>query len=125
MTASTTMTEQAAAPEGSGTKKTRPAGVVSPRVQERLEREGRARRALFVAAVAGLAAASGIVAVSAGVPQAAAITQPARATESLGQRVVAEVPIQAAGSDNVTTIVRFVTADQDAPSPNVRTRATR
>lgn len=77
-----------------------------------------------MASIAGLGATLGVVAVSAGVPQPAAITQPALAAESPGQRVVAEVPIQAAGSQDVATIVRIVAPAQERRSPDVRTRAT-
>jgi len=118
------MTETTAAPQGSQPQRTRPPGSASPRLQERLEREARARRSLFVAAVAGLAGTLGIVAVSAGTPPAVAITKPAVASETLSPRVVAEVPIQATGNQDVPTIVRFVTPAQEAPPAHVRTRAT-
>ena len=118
------MTEKSAAPQGSGTQRTRPPGSVSPKIQERLDREARARRGLFVASVAGLAAALGIVAISAGTPQATGAALPVAASESPGQRVLAEVPIQPVNSQDVTTVVRIVAPTQDAPLPDFRTRAT-
>lgn len=117
------MTEAPAAPRGSGAQKTRPPGSASSKVQERLEREMRARRALFVASVAGLAATLGIVAATVGVSQATGTAQPVMVTPSPGQRVVAEIPIQPVDSGGVQTIVRIVAPAQDAPRTDVRTRA--
>jgi hypothetical protein len=123
MTTNTTMIETTA-PQGSGTSKRRPSGSVSPKLQQRMEREARARRGLFVASVAGLVATLGIVAVSAGAPQATNTVQSVAASESQGQRFVAEVPIQLSESQNVATIVRIVAPAPDAPTRDVSTRAT-
>jgi hypothetical protein len=79
---------------------------------------------LFVASVAGLAAGVGILAVSTGAPQAIDTAQSAAAHEPPGQRVVAEIPIQEADSQNTATIVRFVTPRQNASQADLRTRAT-
>lgn len=117
------MTETPAPPERSEAQKARLPGSGSPRMQERLERELRAKRTLFVASVAGLAAALGIVAVSAGVSPTPGLAQPAQTPESPGQRVVAEIPIQPVDGRGVETIVRIVAPAQNAPAPDIRTRA--
>ena len=122
MKVNTTMTDITAAPRAAASKSSVPASA-SQKVQERIEREARARRTLFVASITGLAATLGIVAISAGSPQASQTALPAAVSALAASRIVAEVPIQAADGRSVQTIVRVVTTGQDAPAPDVRTRA--
>lgn len=92
-------------------------------MQERLEREARARRALFIAAVAGLAVAVGVVSVTAGTSPATDDAPPAIIQNASDQRVVAEVPVLQADGSQVEMIVRIMAPAQNAPAPDVRTRA--
>lgn len=117
------MTETPGASRGSGTPLARSPGSASPRVQERLEREARGRRALFVASIAGLAATLGIVAGSAGESPATAPAQQAVIQNAADQRVIAEIPVPGAGNAQVETIVRIMAPAQNAPAPHIRTRA--
>lgn len=123
MKVNTTMTDIAYAPRAAAASKSSGPAAAPRKVQERIEREARARRTLFVASIAGLVATLGIVAISAGSPQAVQTAPPSAASAPSGQRVLAEVPIQAADSRRVQTIVRVVTTGHDAPAPDVRTRA--
>ena len=117
------MTETGGTPEVTEAWKPRPPGSASPKLQERLEREMRARRALFVASIAGLAAALGIVAGTAGVSQVTAPAQQAISQNAVDPRVIAEIPVPSADNTQVETIVRIMAPAQNAPAPDIRTRA--
>jgi hypothetical protein len=93
--------------------------------RERVEREAGARRALFVASIAGLIAASGVVAVSHRPLQAPDEGRPSLVGEAnTARRVVAEVPILSADGEGVETVIRFIAPEPDTAAPHVRTRAT-
>ena len=77
MKVNTTMTESPSAPRAAAAVSSSVPAAASRKVQERIEREARARRSLFVVAITGLAATLGIVAISAGSPQAAQTALPA------------------------------------------------
>lgn len=123
MKANTTMTRSPSGPQAAATVSSRVPAAASQKVQERIEREARARRTLFIVSIMGLAATLGIVAISAGSPQAAQTALPVAVSAPAAPRIVAEVPIQAADGQSVQTIVRVVTTGQDAPAPDVRSRA--
>ena len=123
-TVNTTMTETRDASQRSNVRQARPAGTPSPRVKERLEREARARRALFIASVAGLAATLSVVVISAGPPQGIDAVKPPAANALPAQRIVAQVPIQPAEDQTGVVTFRLGAPVQDAPQPDVRTRAT-
>lgn len=123
-TVNTTMTEIRDAPQRSNVGQARPAGTPSPKVKERLEREARARRALFVASLAGLAATLSVVVVSAGPPQEIDAAKPPAARVVPSQPTVAQVPIPPADDRTGVITIRIGASTQDAPQPDVRTRAT-
>lgn len=120
----TTMTEIRDASERSNVRQARPAGTPSPRVKERLEREARARRALFVASLAGLAVTLSVVVVSAGLPQEIDAANPPAAHVVPSQVTEAQVPTQPADDRTAVITFRIGASTQDAPQPDVRTRAT-
>lgn len=122
MTKKKTMTDPHPAAQSAGSEKSRPAA--SRLAQERTEREAAARRALFVASVAGLATSLGVIAVSVGSPQAAAeIRPPVVAERTVSRGVIAEFPIPAADGRGVETIIRFVVSGAETAAPDLRTRA--
>jgi hypothetical protein len=93
-------------------------------VQERAAREAGARRALFVASVAGLIAAFGVVAASDGPLQTTGDVRPASVgAAAAGQRVVAEVPILSADGRSIETVVRFIAPEPGTAAARLRTRA--
>jgi hypothetical protein len=119
------MTEAKSSPQGAGITRSRSAASASRSVQERSEREAGARRALFVASVAGLAAALSVVAVSGGPPHVAEEVQTASGGETpAARRIVAEIPIPAADGQGIETIVRIVAVGPDTAAPDIRTGAT-
>ena len=102
-----------------------PSSRVHSTPQERLDRESRARRTLFVTGFAAFTSLFGVIASTAS-PVVPSPPAPATASEfSSGRRVVAEVPLSEGSSlDRRETVVRIVAPDQQAPAPHVRTRAT-
>lgn len=97
----------------------------SNKAAERLEKEAAARRALFVASIAGIVGAFGLIAASELPPAMADAEIPVAATEpGLGNRVLAEVPIgQIAEGGAHQTIIRIVAADPQPTPAHLRTRA--
>jgi hypothetical protein len=90
------------------------------RTSERIDRESRARRLTFVAALASFAGLFGIIVVTAPEPAA---SPPAAITQSVQPaNVIAEVPIPSTDPGEPPTIVRILAPDAQ-PAPDVRTGA--
>ncbi len=94
------------------------------KADERLEKEAAARRALFVAALAGFVTAFALIAGSGTPDPAGGETEPGlEGAAAPGTRVIAEVPIANINGDGAETIIRIVAPDQGAAVPHLRTRA--
>jgi hypothetical protein len=105
-------------------ERARPAGSASRAVQERAEREAGARRALFIASVAGLIATFGVVAASDSPLRAIDEDRPPPIGEAVSsRRVVAEVPILSVDGQRVETVVHFIAPEPGKTAPRLRTRA--
>lgn len=123
-TKNTTMTEAQSTPRDAGITRPKGPASASRTAQERAEREAGARRALFVASVAGLAATLGVVAASGGPPVADEVRPAPGGETAAARRIVAEIPISTVDGRGVETIVRIVAAGPDAAPSDIRTRAT-
>lgn len=94
------------------------------KADERLQKEAAARRALFVATLAGFVAVFALIAASGTPDTASGVTGDTVEGEAAPSgRVVAEAPIANLLGDGATTIVRIMAPDQRAPAPHLRTRA--
>ena len=116
------------APQGSAARvPTHSTGAQRARAGQRGEREARARRALFVACLAGFVGGLGLIAIAPKPPPAAEAQTAAAGLTAVGSgRVLAEVPITELGGsgDGRQTIIRIVAPAQDTAPVHVRTRAT-
>ena len=104
---------------------TRPyAGSGKGKTRERLEREATARRAVFVASLAGFVGLFGLIATTGKPTPVLSPEQPALASELPGaNRAVAEIPVSGLNGDTTQTIIRIVAPESQSPAAHVRTRA--
>jgi hypothetical protein len=106
------------------TRKTTMTDAKRTKADERLEKEAAARRALFVASLAGFVALFALIAAS-GTPETASGVAGTAMTGAAApsDRVIAEVPVANLNGDGAETIIRIVAPDQGAAATHLRTRA--
>lgn len=91
------------------------------RASERIEREARARRLAFVAALASFAGVFGLIVATS--PDDAASPATAAVQPNQPANVIAEVPIPSTDPSEPPTIVRIIAPDVQPVAPDVRSSA--